>query len=338
MPSTNQLLDIIATQTEIAKLGLDLGGTMTLVVDRTLPLIEADGAAIELAEGDEMVYRAVAGIASDRLGLRLKLGQSLSGLCVKTGEILFCSDSETDPRVDVEACRQVGLRSMIVVPLRHDGETVGVLKAMSVHPDHFDDEDLQVLGLLSELIAAAMYFSSKYNQDELFYRATHDAMTGLANRALYIDRLRSVLARHQREKRHAGVLMIDMDGLKRLNDCFGHRVGDAAIKEMANRLKACARNSDTVARLGGDEFGIILSPVDMPEGGQAIVERIQKEIAPPLHFEGQTFPLSASIGVAAFPDDGDDIDSLLHAADQRMYQEKGSLRGGTDCGGEPLVG
>lgn len=330
MPSTHQLLDIIATQTDIAKLGLDLGATMMLVVERTLPLIQADGAAIELVEGDEMVYRAGAGIAADCLGLRVKQVCSLSGLSVKTGDILVCRDSETDPRVDREACRKVGLRSMIVVPLRHEGETVGVLKAMALRPDHFDAEAVAVLGLLSELIAAAMYFSARYNQDQLFYRATHDEMTGLANRALYIDRLRSVLARHQRENQPAGVLMIDMDGLKRLNDSFGHRVGDAAIKEMANRLKACARHTDTVARLGGDEFGIILSPADMPDGAEAIIQRIQQEIAPPLLFEGRAIPLSASIGVAAFPDDGHDIDSLLHAADQRMYRVKGAQRRRTD--------
>ncbi len=331
MPSTSQLLDIIATQTEIAKLGLDLAGTMALVVERTLTLIEADGAAIELAEGDEMVYRAGSGAASGQLGLRIKLEGSLSGRCVTTGEILFCGDAETDPRVDREACRKVGLRSMIVVPLRYDGETVGVLKAMSARPGHFDEADVQVLDLLSELIAAAMYFSSKYDSEALFYRATHDEMTGLANRALYIDRLRSVLARHHREKRPAGVLMIDMDGLKQLNDTFGHRVGDAAIKEMARRLQACARETDTVARLGGDEFGVILSPVEMPEGGEVIIQRIQKEIEPPLLFDGREFPLRASIGAAAFPDDGADIESLLHTADQRMYRVKGAQRRSNDA-------
>ena len=118
MPTREQLMQIINIQTEIAKLGLDLGGVMQYVVEQTLPLINADGAVIELAEDGEMVYPAATGIAKDQLGLRLRIDASLSGLCVTTGETLFCGDSETDPRVDSFACRKVGLRSMIVIPLK----------------------------------------------------------------------------------------------------------------------------------------------------------------------------------------------------------------------------
>lgn len=333
MPSKQQLLDIIAIQAEIARLGLDLTATMALVVERTLGLIEADGAAIELADGEEMVYRAGAGIAASQLGLRLKAGESLSGLCVRSGEILRCWDSESDPRVDGEACRAVGLRSMIVVPLRHEGETVGVLKAMSRRADKFRDVDVRALRLLSEVVAAAMYFAAKYNVDELFYKATHDAMTGLANRAFYIERLRNTLALHRRDKRPASVLMIDMDGLKHLNDSYGHRVGDAAIMEVARRLTACARESDTIARLGGDEFGMIFSPVDLPEGGEMLMHRIKDEIARPLQFEGRSYALSASVGMAELPADGLDVDSLLETADRRMYQTKRQHYGETRSGG-----
>lgn len=327
MPSKDQLLDVIAIQAEIAKLGLDLGGTMALVVDRTLPLIGADGAAIELAENDEMVYRAASGIAANQLGLRLKLAGSLSGLCVQTATALSCDDSELDERVDRAACRHVGLRSMIVVPLRHQGETVGVLKAMSAQPGKFHEIDKGVLELLTEVIAAAMYFATKYNIDELFYKATHDAMTGLANRALFIDRLRSIISQRESSSRSTQILLIDMNGLKGINDTHGHRAGDAAITEFANRLTTCTRQGDTVARVGGDEFGIILSPIDPTHGVEAIIQRINDEKTPLLYVKDQPFRLTASIGVARFPDDGSDIDSLLEVADQRMYQMKRAGRG-----------
>lgn len=322
MPSQKQLLDIIAIQTEISKLGLDLGGTMALVVDRILPLIGADGAAIELAEGDEMVYRAASGIAAPQLGLRLSLHTSLSGLCVRSDEILNCNDCEQDPRVDLQACRQVGLRSMIVVPLKHGNDSVGVLKAMSRFPNQFGPGDITVVKLLSEVIAAAMYFATKYSDDELFHKATHDAMTGLANRALFVDRVRSAIARYERCQQPAIVLIIDMDGLKRINDTFGHRMGDVLITEFANRLKSCARHSDTVARLGGDEFGFILSPIEMPGGLPAILQRITAALAPPLAIEQQTHVLQASIGAAEFPHDGQNLEHLLEIADQRMYRMK----------------
>lgn len=327
MPTQQQLLDVIRIQTELVQLGLDLGGVMAAVVERTLPLIGADGAAIELAEGEDMVYRAAAGIAAPYLGLRLKQGASLSGRSVLTGETLHCDDSETDPRVDREACRKVGLRSMIVMPLTHRGTTVGVLKAMSAQPAKFGEGDMKLLGLLSEVVAAAMFLATKYDNDDLFHRATHDGMTGLANRSLFMDRLRGQLFQCGRSRQQLGILMIDMDGLKTINDTCGHRAGDAVIEEFARRIKLDARLSDTVARLGGDEFGVILMPVNLREGLDAAVQRLYEQIASLFEFDGNTYQLSASIGAALFPDDGSDIEELMELADQRMYDVKATRYG-----------
>jgi diguanylate cyclase (GGDEF)-like protein len=322
MPSHQQLMQIIGIQTEIAKLGLDLGGVMQFIVERTLSLIDANGAAIELAEDGEMVYRAAAGIATSQLGLRLKIDSSLSGLSVMTGDTLNCTDSETDPRVDREACRKVGLRSMIVMPLKHKGVTVGVLKAMSAQPNKFQQRDMRLLSMLSEVVAAAMYFSAKYDSDDLFFQATHDGMTGLANRALFMDRLRNVVAHSHREQRTSGVLMIDMDGLKQINDIHGHRVGDAVLVEFSQRVKAGTRSTDTVARLGGDEFGVILTPIESVAGMDAAIQRIDAEIRRPFYFENQPYQLEASIGAALTPSDGIESDRLLEVADKRMYATK----------------
>lgn len=322
MPSHEQLMQVIKIQTEIAKLGLDLGSVMQYVVEQTLPLTEADGAAIELAEDGEMVYRAASGIAASQLGLRLKIESSISGLCVMTGETLSCVDSETDPRVDRAACQRVGLRSMIVMPLKHKGVTVGVLKAISTRIGKFDEQDMTLLGMLSEVVAAAMYFSVKYDSDNLFIKATHDGMTGLANRALFMDRLRNVVARASREQRPSGLLMIDMDGLKQINDKHGHRIGDAVIIEFSNRLKKAARGTDTAARLGGDEFGVILTPLESADGINSAVQRINAEIAPPFEFETKHYQLRASIGSALMPKDGTEPETLMELADQRMYAAK----------------
>lgn len=326
MPSHEQLLQVINIQTEIAKLGLDLGGVMQFIVEQTLPLIDANGAAIELAEDGEMVYRAVSGIANRQLGLRLKLDASLSGLSVITGETLSCEDSETDPRVDRLACQKVGLRSMIVMPLKHRGITVGVLKAMSVQPNHFKQGDMALLGMLSEVVAAAMFFSVKYDSDDLFIKATHDSMTGLANRALFMDRLRNAIAHANRNQHSSGLLMIDMDGLKQINDTYGHRVGDAVILEFASRIKKTTRNTDTAARLGGDEFGVILTPLENMDGIDSAIQRIESEIEPPFVFENRQYQLKASIGSALVPRDGTEPDKLLDVADQRMYAIKQSRR------------
>lgn len=315
-------MDVIKFQAEIAQLGLDLGGMMALVVERVLPLVGADGAAVELAEGDEMVYQSASGIARGQVGLRIQRKTSLSGLCVATGQAQRCDDSESDHRVDRTACRRIGLRSMVVIPLKHNGEAVGVLKAMSALPAKLSDDDVAVLNLVSDMLGASMYFATHYGANNLFYLATHDALTGLSNRSLFMDRLRNAIVQRARDQRSIAVLMIDMNGFKQINDSFGHRVGDAVLQEFANRLNAGTRDSDTVARIGGDEFAVILTPVDTPHGVEKLLQRLQGEIDVPFVFEGHSHQLKASIGCACSPEDFVDIDPLLDLADKRMYATK----------------
>lgn len=324
--SREQLLTLIKLQTDIAKLGHDLSAVLELVTQRSMQLTHCDGAVIEFAEDDVMVYRAACGIAAAQLGLRIPQKTSLSGLSVATSQILRCDDAFTDPRVDRVACERVGLRSMLVIPLQHGDQTVGVLKVLSGQPSSFDDDDVALLAMLSELIAASMFFAARYDYEDLFYRATHDQMTGLANRALFLDHMRTALAQAQRKKTLAGIFMIDMNGLKKINDTMGHRSGDAAICEFARRLKQNSREADTVARFGGDEFGMLLSTVDAAANLSTKLQRLKTEIELPFEFEGQSLPLSGSFGSALFPHDSDDIEILIDIADQEMYSQKRAIK------------
>lgn len=321
-PSTKQLHEIIRIQTAIAQRGLDLGGVMQYIVEQTLPLVKADGSVIELAEDGEMVYRAAAGIAANQVGLRLNIATSLSGLCVRTGQIFNCADSRTDPRVDRDACERIGLRSMIVLPLKHQGITVGVLKAMSKNAQQFSEGDITLIGMLCDLIAASMYFAVKYDIERLAYKATHDSLTGLANRALFMDQLKNIDAHSGEHQDALGLLMIDLDGLKQINDGIGHKAGDAVLMEFAKRLKRATRKTDLVARLGGDEFAVLLLPFTVEEVLQEALQRIDHELATPLHYDQHVLPIRASIGAARMPADGSDPVMLLDVADQRMYENK----------------
>lgn len=316
------LMEIIRTQAEIAKFGLDLGNLMEFIANRVKDMTQAGAAIIEVAEGEEMVYRAASGTARPELGLRLRRKGSLSGLCVDSGQILSCDDAETDDRVDREACRKVGLRSMVVAPLIHNGTPVGALKIASPIVAKFGAEDIQILELMSDLIAAAMFHAARYETDALYYRATHDALTGLANRAFFYDILRQALAGARRQQTNLGVLFVDLDGLKQINDKIGHRAGDAAICEAALRMTRASRESDTVARLGGDEFGLIVKDVGGRGGLVGQAARIGAEIRQSFAFEGQAVPLKASIGHALFPEDGTEVGALIEIADQAMYQMK----------------
>lgn len=323
-PSADKLLAVIGIQGEVARLGLDLGAVMQLVAERVLQLAGAEGAALEMAEGDDMVYRAVAGAARRALGLRVPRQGSLAGLCVQRGEVLRCDDAETDERVDREACRRVGLRSMVVVPLTHLGQAVGVIKAMSTQPAHFSDLDVATLGLLADVVGSAMYHAARYTADDLYHRATHDALTDLPNRALFMDRLRGQLAQGDRDGHSGAVLILDMDGLKALNDSRGHRAGDEALIELGRRLSLVARVTDTVARLGGDEFGLLLRPIEGEAGLAAALQRIRSCLQePPLLLDGEPRPdLGASLGSALFPAEGLVAEDLIDLADRRMYSEK----------------
>jgi diguanylate cyclase (GGDEF)-like protein len=317
-----RLLEVIRIQGEVAALGPDLAAVMTLVVERASALTGAAGSVVELAEGDDMVYRAAAGCAEAQLGLRLRRDGSLSGHCVALGLPILCPDAEQDPRVDIEACRRVGLRSMIVVPLLHQEQAVGVLKVISPDVEKFSEQDSTLLTLMSGLIASAMANAVRYQEHELFHLATHDPLTGLANRSLFMDRLRSCLARVKRHPESLAVLILDMNGLKAINDHHGHRAGDAAIVEVATRVTAQSRQGDTVARIGGDEFGVLMHRVDSADGARKACIRYVEAVQMPFAPEGMTLPLAVSAGHALFPDDGEDAASLLETADRRMYEMK----------------
>lgn len=318
-PTRDQLLAVIETQTSIARLGLDLDGVMDVVAKRALTLTEADGAAVELLEGQEMVYRAVAGTAEPYLGFRLDTATSLSGRCVRDGVTLVCDDATTDPRVfERDAARKMGLISMVVVPLMYGQRAVGVLKVYSARLGAFTAGDVALLELMSGLIAAALHHATAAQGDELFRRATRDDLTSLANRALFRERLSSWIT-SDRGGTLFQVLMADLDGMKTVNDRYGHPVGDAVLKEVAVRLLATVRHGDTVARLGGDEFGILLRGRDR---SGTVQERIRAAIDGARVAAAPDVELGISVGTATYPDEGKTVDALIEHADRAMYREK----------------
>jgi diguanylate cyclase (GGDEF)-like protein/PAS domain S-box-containing protein len=152
--------------------------------------------------------------------------------------------------------------------------------------------------------------------------AFHDALTGLPNRLLLMDRLEQLMSATEREPRNVVVMFQDLDRFKSVNDNLGHDVGDELLKAVAGKLLSLVRQSDTVARLGGDEFVIVLdNPADLEEVAQ-IAERIVASINEPMEFRGKTVTIGTSIGIAVYPDDGDTPAQLIRAADSAMYAAK----------------
>jgi len=152
--------------------------------------------------------------------------------------------------------------------------------------------------------------------------ATHDPLTGLANRRLFYDRLQQAIRHAQRYGGKVGILFVDMDRFKDINDRHGHHVGDAVLTEVAKRLTACIRDSDSIARLGGDEFVVLLEGVQGREDCFAAAHKIEQALNADTRFFGLEVEIAASIGQSLYPDDGTDEDALIRAADAAMYRVK----------------
>jgi diguanylate cyclase (GGDEF) domain len=325
--SNDILLEIIKVQTEVVQQGMDLSSIMDLVAYKSQLITNAEGASVELVEKQELVYSAVSGIAEKFLGLRLDIENSLSGECMKARVPLICHDIEKDDRVNKNACRQIGLNSMIVMPLVCRDDVVGVIKVLSAKAGHFKDDDIKILELMSGLIAAAMFSAMINEESELFHKATHDSLTGISNRAVFYDRLRQTLSKALKKHENFGIISLDMDGLKEINDDFGHRTGDASIKEVALRIHRILRETDTFSRLGGDEFAIITAEVSGREDIRSLIERLDSEITKPFKFDDHIINLRASIGYALFSEDGIELDVLIEKADKSMYEVKRKRKG-----------
>lgn len=158
--------------------------------------------------------------------------------------------------------------------------------------------------------------------------ALHDALTGLSNRRLLIDRMNFAIAHGRRNNFSMGVLYLDLDGFKQVNDTYGHDTGDLLLSSVAKRLVESVRGEDTVARLSGDEFVIVLLDVNHNNDVSNLVSKLVKTVAEPYFIKGHKLKVTASVGVALYPTHGSTVEALLSCADQAMYTAKKAGKNG----------
>lgn len=160
-------------------------------------------------------------------------------------------------------------------------------------------------------------------KERLEFLALHDPLTTLPNRSLFFDRLRTTLARARRERTRFAVLFLDLDRFKVVNDSLGHSVGDQLLRTVAQRLRQSVRQSDTLGRLGGDEFVILINGLDQPDDARVVADKVVAALSAPYELEGHTVIVSASIGIAVYPEHGEEEHELVRHADHDMYHTKG---------------
>jgi diguanylate cyclase (GGDEF)-like protein/PAS domain S-box-containing protein len=257
-----------------------------------------DGARLPLAEDRDCALRICAEVLRE-------------GKAIQHREPAVGSSADASPQPT---------QSWLAVPLATRDACRGAL-LVKLHDNlEYSQQHLEMLQFVGEQIITAIERTRL--REELLHQARYDDLTTLPNRRLLNDRLDTALARARREGEQVGVLYIDVDAFKLVNDTFGHAAGDQVLREVARRLKACVREDDTVARTGGDEFVVLAERLGSPQAAQRLAQKIRAAMAaePAGHPPGRRF--TVSIGVAVFPGDATQVEELLRQADHDMYREK----------------
>lgn len=204
---------------------------------------------------------------------------------------------------------------------RKDGDIFPALLSVSTVKNG-NGKVLNYIGIFSDITR------SKESEQRLERLAFHDPLTGLANRLLFLDRLRQAIHQARRGREKLGVMFLDLDGFKEVNDTYGHHVGDVLLQQVAGRIQLLLREQDTVARLGGDEFTILIQGVKHTAEAAGIAEKVRAGLGQLYEVEGQVCTVGVSIGISSYPHDGDTAESLLEQADAAMYRAKQGGRNG----------
>jgi diguanylate cyclase (GGDEF)-like protein/PAS domain S-box-containing protein len=245
--------------------------------------------------------------------------EELGGVSLTT--LLHHEDLQRAVAAHDEAVRRAGTSVSIECRLRHRDGSQREVEA--IYNSLIEDPSVQGTVLTIRDIT-----ERKTLEQELKHQAFHDALTGLANRALFHDRVQHALARHARFRQPIAVLFLDLDDFKVVNDSLGHAAGDELLRAVADRLQGCLRAGDTAARLGGDEFAVLIEGVPDPKEAAGLAERIISSLAAPFPLEGKEIFVHASIGYAVSDEETQNAEELLRAADVAMYAAKADGKGG----------
>ena len=245
------------------------------------------------------------------------------GTATYRNEMIIVEDISTDPLwADYKDLALThGLQSCWSVPIRDSHKkvigTFALYYSELRKPRQAEIRTLKDAANLADVAIDRCQSAEKLNK-----MAHFDALTGMPNRAMFMDRLKQALAQSRRRKKQLALLFIDLNKFKLINDTLGHEAGDRALQETAKRLNSCVREVDTAARLGGDEFTIILTEIRSSKDAALVSKKVIDALSQDIEREGKKYSIAGSIGISLYPDDGEDADSLLGKADDAMYQAK----------------
>jgi diguanylate cyclase (GGDEF)-like protein/PAS domain S-box-containing protein len=220
-----------------------------------------------------------------------------------------------------ELLKELELRSYMCAPIIVRDKVIGAITFLAGETERrFDQEDLKLAQELARRAALAIDNAKLYQEAQAL--AFHDTLTGLPNRKLLSDRLIQTIKQAHRNTEGLGILFMDLDRFKNINDTLGHSIGDDLLKETALRLTKCIRDEDTVARIGGDEFVILLNNTHSARDAIKVARKVLKAMSPVFTIDGRKLHVTTSIGIALYPSDGEDAPALLKHADTALYRAK----------------
>ena len=312
-------------------LNLSLDAVLEAILESAMELVDADDTHVFLYEHGVLSFGAALfdGHQQKKPFMHPR-PHGLTYQVARNGTMIVVNDVKAHPLF--EDRRWEG--SIVSLPLKIGNKVLGVMNVALKRPHDFTENELRAIEFLGDQASIAIQNANLYEQaqqeiadrikaeEAIKHLANHDALTGLPNRRLFNERINLEISRAQRNNQKIGIMLFDLDHLKKVNDSYGHNVGDLLLQSVAQRLLGLLRKSDTVARMGGDEFLLILPEMQQPEDAVQTAERILEALSTPFHLEGYQVDITTSIGIAFFPDDGDDVNALIKKADIAMYKAK----------------
>jgi len=333
-----QELQVLYALTQALGNSLSVDETLQLLAVELRKLIPFDSVAVYLIRQGELTARFVEGPSAPQLArLRIPVGEGVSGWVASTGK---CSLNGNPAVESGSGERRIPLRefqSALSVPLDSSKGILGVLTLYAAESDAFRIDHVRILKTIGVKAGVAIHNALIHEAIQEFART--DELTGLPNARAAFARLREEVGRASRQRTPLSLFVIDLNGLKKINDTHGHLVGNQVIRAVGGALKGCLRGYDFAARMGGDEF-IILLPGMGPESGAEKRLDLRQAIEG-LRADFPEIEVSISMGAASYPEDGTDVDRLVAVADRRMYwhkRQRHAARGGAQGELDGLAG
>ncbi len=311
----------------------DLDEILQLIMEKVSLIVKAENWSLLLKdeETDDLTFKVVVGSNEDALkGMSIPPGEGIAGCVACSGDPEFITDVQNDPRFFRIADQFTGFitRSIACIPLKSHGISLGVIEIINVEDmDNFKRNELPALTLFADYAAIAIENSRYFSR--IRQLSITDEYTGLYNARYLYEFLDRIISESAHDNTDAAAVFIDIDNFKKVVDEYGHLMGSLILKEIGETILGCLSEDDILAKYGGDEYVIIL-PGQGKESARKVIERIRQEIRSTDYLTSTDRPVkvTASFGIATFPDDARTAKGLLLAADRQMYRVKNTTKDG----------